>query len=323
MLAAVAATVLLALALVAFLFWSKGPSTSCIVVGTLRGGVSSIDIVERLGLGEKYGVHVKVVRFQSTLDLANAFSRGDVDVAIIPAEFVARLRERGVDAVIAAVDFYQNQAIVARKELSSAGLESLFGKRLGVFKPTGTYAMFRAYIKLLYGADVEKTFTIVNLPPMQLVEAFSRGDVDAVVVWEPLVSLLVAEHGGHIVTSFQDLWSKAMGSGSPVMVVYAVRKEWAEANSKLLEALLRARSEAAHLWNTNLSLAKQILADLYGVAGRAAELCWKRLRMVETVWVTRDQAESVIGVWKLAKLGGYISTDPEELARGAFLSAGS
>ncbi len=292
-------------------------------IGTLRGGVSSLDVIEKLGLDARHGFRLEKVLFTKTLDLASALSRGDIDVAVIPAEFVAKLREKGSDIVIIAVDFYQNQAVVARKDVDAKSIEDLKGRRLGVFKPTGTYAMFKAYMSTVYGLNAEEAFKLASMPPPQLVEAFKKGDVDAVVIWEPFVSKLVAEYGGHIVVSYSDLWRKWSGhvGDNGVMIVYAARGDWARSHPGLVERLQAARAEAAEAWNRDKGLAADVLKD-YGLSTGAAELCWKRVRMETEKGLTRSLVENILAVWRLARQGGYIAGDPERLAEGAFWQAG-
>ncbi len=294
-----------------------------IKIGTLRGGISSLDVIKAEALDEKYGFKAEVILFTSTLDLANALTHGDIDVAIIPVEFVAKLREKGSDIVVLAVDFYQNQAVVIRSGTAIVKVEDLFNNAtIGAFKPTGTYAMFRAYMKSLYGVDVDEL--VVNAPPPQLVDAFKKGEVDAVVIWEPFVSQLVADYGGRILVTYQNLWSRWEGhvGNNGVMIVYAARADWANANKELVEKLLKARSEAAKLWNSNSDLAKRILTEQYGLSEEAARLCWERLKMEEATYLTKEMVDNSIAVWMLAKEGGYISSEPESLASGAFWLAG-
>ncbi len=290
-------------------------------VGTLRGGVSSLDVIEYLHLDKETSIRVKVIRFTATLDIANAIARGDIDVAVIPVEFVAKLWERGYKVGVIAVDFYQNQAVIARGNVNAKTLEDLEGMRIGVFTPTGTYAMFRAYTRIIYHKEPLEMFKIVNLPPTQLVEAFARGDIDAAVVWEPIASMLVADYGGKIVVTFQQLWRRVLGKTTlkPVMIVYAARLDWARKHEHELKTLLELRSRAAHLWNTNRSLALRILEEYYHLTPRAAQLCWSRLHLVEAVNLNKPLEESMRMVWNLAWRGGYLPYNPSRIPDTIFI----
>jgi NitT/TauT family transport system substrate-binding protein len=301
-----------------------GGSLPVVRIGTLRGGVSSMDVILALKLDERYGFRLEPHYFTSTLDLANALKKGDIDVAIIPAEFVAKLREKGVNVTILAVDFYQNQAVVVRDGVNATGIEQLRGARVGVFKPTGTYAMFVAYMRSIYGIEPEEYFRLVNAPPPQLVQAFARGDVDAVVIWEPFVSKLVGELGGRILVSYRQLWSmwKGHAGRNGVMIVYAANAKWAWGHPGLVEKLLKARSAAAREWNSNETLAVSILEKNYGLKAGAARLCWERLKMEESEGLTEGMVKNILAVWELAREGGYISTSPDVLAKGGAFWAG-
>ena len=293
-------------------------------IGTLRGGVSSLDVILAKHLNSMNGFKIKPLFFTTTLDLANAIAHGDIDVAIIPAEFVAKLREHGSDVIIIAVDFYQNQAIIVQGKENIGSIEQLRGKKVAVFKPTGTYAMFRAYMGAVYGIDPEKDFVLVNAPPPQIVQAFARGDVDAAVIWEPFVSKLVADYGGKILVTYQELWSKWSShvGVNGVMIVYAARAKWAQEHPGLVEKLLTARSTAAKLWDDNETLAEKILEKNYGLSPEAAKLCWKRLRMETAKTLDEQLVKNILAVWELAREGGYISSSPESLAKDAFWQAG-
>jgi NitT/TauT family transport system substrate-binding protein len=293
-------------------------------IGTIRGGISSLDVILAKKLDEENGFRVKLVLFTATLDLANAIAHGDVDVAIIPAEFVAKLREKGTNVTILAVDFYQNQAIVVQGDENITSIEDLKGKKVAAFKPTGTYAMFKAYMKAIYGLNAETSFNIVNLPPPQIVQAFAKKEVDAAVIWEPFVSRLIADYGGKILVSYQELWQKwekHIGDNG-VMIVYAARGDWAAEHPELVEKLLAARSKAASIWNSDERLAEKILVDNYGLSEEAAKLCWNRLKMEVAKDLTKNLVKNILAVWELAREGGYISSQPESLAKGAFWEAG-
>jgi len=295
-----------------------------IKIGTLRGGVSSLDVILAEHLDTKNGFKVKPLYFTTTLNLANAIAHGDIDVAIIPAEFVAKLREQGSNVVILAVDFYQNQAIVVQGKENITSIEQLRGKKVAVFRPTGTFAMLLAYMKAIYGVDAQQFFHIVPAPPPQIVQAFARGDVDAAVIWEPFVSKLVADYGGKILVTYQELWRKWSGhvGGNGVMIVYAARAKWAREHPGLVEKLLTARSQAAKLWDENETLAEKILEKNYGLSPEAARLCWKRLRMETAKTLDEQLVKNILAVWELAREGGYISSSPESLAKDAFWQAG-
>ncbi|RSN77697.1 MAG: hypothetical protein DSO07_09535 [Thermoproteota archaeon] len=268
-----------------------------IVVGTLQGGISTLDLMP----------DVDVRYFDKTLDLAQALMRGDVDFAVIPAELVAKIRMMDSDVKIISVDMMQNQAIVV-KDISS--LEGLRGKRIGVFTPTGTFAMFSSYMSALNITD----FKLVDKPPAQLIQAFQKDEVDAVVIWEPYVSKLVGM-GGKILVTFRDLWRICGLKGDPVMVVWAARPG-IDADS--VNKVMKMREKALSEWG-NETLVVRVMMDKYGLTAEEASFMYKRVEIVKT-GLDEDLKRSIREVWYLAWRGGYIQRDPSEIGEDAFWS---
>ncbi len=284
------------------LFSSRGAQK--IKIGTLQGGVSTLDVIQMV---DKKGL-VSVKYFDKTLNLAQALERGDIDVAVIPAEMVAKLDQMGGKVRIVAVDMFQNQAIVVHRDSGIETLEDLIGKRVGVFTPTGTYAMFKTYMTLkqipLDG------MILVDKPPAQLVQAFQNGEIDAVVIWEPFVSKLLCS-GGKVLESFSSLGQDLTGR-KPVMIVYAASSKAVEEKRSALRELIKLRIEAAKFWRSNKDKVVEILTKKYDLTEEEASSVYNRV----DIWdgdLTKDLEENIMTVWKLAWRGGYLKKDPSDL----------
>lgn len=294
---------LAAILLLAFGFTHEGGRA--IKVGTIQGGISTLDLIPKEELKR---LSVDVIHFSRTLDLANALARGDVDLAVIPAELVGKLKEQGEEVYIVDVEMFQNQAIVGRGGSLRAALKG----RVGVFVPTGTFSMFKSYMKELYGLNVEE-LNLVDAPPPQLLEAFSRGEVDAVVIWEPFVSKLIVEMNGTILASYEELWHKWSGSEQPgVMIVWAASKK---GMNSPIQGVLEARKEAAKRWGSEYAKAR--LMEKYGLSEAVAESVLKRVK----VWkggLTDELKENIREVWRLAWEGGYLEKDPSSIWEDVF-----
>ncbi|MCE4627537.1 MAG: ABC transporter substrate-binding protein [Desulfurococcales archaeon] len=320
----VAIIVLLVLAAGVYYGFSKrGGSMYTIRAATLQGGISTLDIIEREGLLESRGYGLKVMRLQKTPDIIAALVKNDTDLAVIPAEMAAKLVEEGHDIVIVGVDMLQNQAILVANNSNLTSPEDLQGKLVGAVLPSGTYKLFKAYMKVVYNLTVvegEKpspgVITAVNVPPGSILNSLERGDVDAVVIWEPFVSLGLAR-GDRILVSFQDLWKKAGVEGEPVMLVWVARADFAEKHPDALNAFLSARSEAASMWVANRSLVIGMLMDLYKLPADAANILYNRTVIVQG-YLTEDLVKSIRSEWWLAWRGGYLEKDPASIPDSVF-----
>lgn len=279
--------ILLALIIsVAFTLLPKGPGSRKIVVGTIQGGISTLDLIE--GKVD----WIEVIRFDKSLDLAQALSKGEVDVAVITSEMYAKFALKDESLRIIAADMLQNQAIVGVKELNE-----LKGKKLGATTASGTYAMFVSYVKLS-GLSLDD-IRVVDAPPLQLAQALERGDIDAVVCWEPLVSKLIAKGYDHV--DFSSLSERYVGS-EVVMLVWVAREE-VLSRSELRE-LLSLRKDAAAKWDYD---APQALKRLYGLNDEEVKVLLSRVKILRGD--LREYEDGVVASWRLALMGGYIEGD--------------
>ncbi len=295
--------------------------TLTIRAGTLQGGISTLDVMENKSLGEKYGFNLQVLRFQKTPDIIAALSNGEVDVAVIPAEMAAKLIQSNVNVTIFAVDMYQNQGILTlSSDINSP--EDLVGRKVGVVAASGTYKMFKAYMGVVYNISVNEESTvvsdkinIVNVPPPLIVDALVNGDVDAIVIWEPFVSVAVVKHDARFVANYSELWRKMGKSGDPVMLVWVARSELV--GSKILDNLAKAREEAAKIWVSDKDYTLSLLISLYNLDEEVANFLYNRVK-ISTVNLNGDLESNIREVWWLAWKGGYLPEDPSTIGEEAF-----
>uniref|UniRef100_A0A7J3ZIR6 ABC transporter substrate-binding protein n=1 Tax=Fervidicoccus fontis TaxID=683846 RepID=A0A7J3ZIR6_9CREN len=298
------------------------PGEAFVRAATLQGGISTLDIMLEAHLDRKHGFRLEVLRLQKTPDILAAIAKGDADLAVIPVEMAAKLVQDGENIKIVAVDMFQNQAILAKSE----GMESaadLKGKRVAAVVASGTYMMFKAYLKLAYNVDVSETgfnesaVNVVNVPPGLIVAALERGDVDAIVVWEPLVSRAIVEASARIVEDFSAMWKRLGYPGEPVMLVWVARGDFVERSESALRAFLSARLEAARAWIDDRELVVSTLSKLYGLSEQAAETLYGRVRVCAEP-LDSKLVENIRRVWMIAWMGGYLKESPDGIPEDAF-----
>jgi NitT/TauT family transport system substrate-binding protein len=242
---------------------------------------------------------MKVVRFDKPLDLSQALSRGEVDVAVITAEMYAKFAEKDKDLKIIAADMLQNQAIIGVEDI-----RELKGKRVGATTASGTYAMFLAYLNL--SGLSQKDIIVVDAPPLQLVQALERKDVDAIVCWEPIASKLIAKGYKHV--DFIKLAERYLGR-KPVMLVWVAKASFL--GRPEAKEFIEMRERAASEWGKR---APEALKKLYNMSDGEVSVLMRRVEIVRGL-----PKEDIIAAWELASAGGYISEGLiEELKGRAF-----
>ncbi|WP_297467694.1 ABC transporter substrate-binding protein [Thermococcus sp.] len=276
---------------------------------TLLGGISTLDIMQAKGFDEENGFHVKVLRLAKTPDIIAALEKGETDFAVIPAEMAAKLAQSGVDIKIIGVDMFQNQAIIGKKKMKP---EELRGKKIGAVVASGTFKLFEAYMKVLYNISPNE-YTVVNVPPGSIEDSLK--DVDAVVIWEPMVSQLIVKNYT-VIATFSKLWNEAKArglvQGPPVMLVWVVRGDFLEKHRNLVDAFIKAQLESARYWKEHPEGTKEILGDLYHIDEKTLNVLYSRTE-VNDERLNDDLIKGIKSEWYLAYLGGYLKENPESL----------
>ncbi|MEM4581431.1 MAG: hypothetical protein QW092_03610, partial [Candidatus Korarchaeum sp.] len=91
------------IASLAFTLLPKRYGSRKILVGTIQGGISTLDLME--GKVD----WIDVMRFDKSLDLAQALGKGEVDVAVITSEMYAKFALKDESLKVIAADMLQNQ----------------------------------------------------------------------------------------------------------------------------------------------------------------------------------------------------------------------
>ncbi len=283
-------------------------ATPTVRAATLLGGISTLDIMQAKGFDGKNGFHVKVLRLAKTPDIIAALKNGETDFAVIPAEMAAKLAQSGVDIKIIAVDMLQNQAIIGKEKMRP---EEIKGKKIGAVVASGTFKLFQAYMKALYNVTPDD-YTVVNVPPGSIEDSLK--DVDAVVIWEPIVSQLMVKNYT-VIATYSQLWdeAKARGivSGPAVMLVWVVRGDFLREHKALVDKFIRAQEESAIYWKNNEADTEKVLMDLYHLDENTVKTLYGRTEVVSGL--TDEMITGIKSEWHLAYLGGYLTENPENL----------
>jgi ABC-type nitrate/sulfonate/bicarbonate transport system substrate-binding protein len=110
---------------------------------------------------------------------------------------------------------------------------------LGMVYPFSCHNYDLRYWLAAAGIHPDNDVTLAVIPPPLIAEGLAAGHVDGYCVGAPWGAVSVANGGGHIVATKQELWAN-----SPEKVLGA-RLDWAERNPALLQALIMALLNAA------------------------------------------------------------------------------
>src|SRR6185295_18977296 len=98
-----------------------------------------------------------------------------------------------------------------------------------------------------YGFDLQKDTQIVTATaPSDMVTLLGKGDVDAIIAWQPITDQDVLRGQGVYLAKQIDLWRKATGrpSGFPVHVCYLLHNDFLARNTSNAKDLNDAQKDA-------------------------------------------------------------------------------
>ena len=152
---------------------------------------AQIPVAEAAGYFDQQGVDVTVINFSTGIEALQALQGGQVDIT--PAADVptaAALAQSPDLRVVADGSRWHGSKIVARKDSGITDVADLDGHRIGT--PIGTSAEYFA-TTVMGAANIDSK--LVNVSPSATVTAMSRGDIDAVSVFQPYQEQVVEALG--------------------------------------------------------------------------------------------------------------------------------
>ncbi|MDR2281006.1 MAG: ABC transporter substrate-binding protein [Gordonia sp. (in: high G+C Gram-positive bacteria)] len=156
---------------------------------------AQVPVAADTGLFTSHGVTVKVVNFSSGVEALQAAVAGQVDVttaADVPT--AAALAKSSDIKVVGDGARWAGSRIVARKQSGITTVNDLAGKRIGT--PIGTSAGYFAS-NVLDRSKLDAD--LVQVAPSAVVTAITRGDVDAVSIFQPYQAQSVQALGSEAV----------------------------------------------------------------------------------------------------------------------------
>jgi sulfonate transport system substrate-binding protein len=257
------------------------------------GHVSPLHLVE--AELKKMNIDVKRAEFVRYADARTALLSNSVDVTVVGPADLAIAASQGSKNIVGLTGVATSpKYLVVRKGVNINTWDDLKGKRVAV--APGSAVWFAWAMTLVENNIPYNTFQAVNVQGggTAFVQALKRGDVDAMLSWEPFESSVVAEGAAYFATKLVDYsTSKAVG---PELGLLAAS---AESYSKRREVIRR------FLW-AYLSAEEQLSKDSNAFINTYSAYTGLPLD------VTRESH-------KLIKLGGVLTRDQiERLAEASF-----
>jgi NitT/TauT family transport system substrate-binding protein len=225
--------------------------------------------------------HLRLVEFVDSADMIRAFRNGALDAVALTLEEALRLESLGLEPrVVLVLDASHGaDCVVARPEVKT--LAELQGRRVALeHMALGLYMLGRALEGVrLRPEDVQRVPTRLD----SHLEVYQRGEVDAVVTFEPTCQQLV-EAGAHVLFDSSRIPEE-------ILDVLVVRKSYLAANPERIDVLLRGWFSALDYLGAHPDEAERLMAPRLGIPPRQLRKALAGVRLLDA----RQQREQLTG----------------------------
>ncbi|AJY45466.1 ABC transporter substrate-binding protein [Martelella endophytica] len=190
---------------------------------TLTVGYQKVGHLAPLELVQQYldplNVKLEMAEFARYADTRTALIAGSLDIATVgPADLPIALSQ-GSDSVVGIMGVGSSAKYpIVRNGVELSSWEDLEGKKIGIAPGSAVWFQFAA--TLIEAGVPYDSFESVNIQGggAAFDQALQRGDVDAIITWEPFESIPVLEGYGHFATDLDYSKSESVGAELGMMV---------------------------------------------------------------------------------------------------------
>lgn len=225
---------------------------------------------------KKLGVDLKLVEFVRYADARTALLAGSLDMASVgPADLAIALAQGSTNIVGLMGVGSSPKYVVAGKDVKLEKWEDIKGKKIAIAPGSAVWFQFAATL-------VEKnipynSFTAVNIQGggANFDQALKKGEIDAIVTWEPFESIPVLEGYGYFAKNLEYGSSKAVG---PELGLIAASKNAVDTKKDAVERFVWAYLKSQEA----MAKSPKAFADAYAkLSGMTPELAAKASEVIK------------------------------------------
>ncbi len=265
-----------------------GPAAAAEKVTFSSVSAGSVGVITEVAKAQRFdernGIALEVSLFNpADAEKAVLFKR--VDAGIFAPISAARVNLRGERLRIFWPLLLNHTSILVPPGSPTKTLEDLKGKKLGIIERISSAYTSTAAIFKRRGFDIEKDFQLVISTPPVLVGLLEKREVDAIVIWEPIVSQLLAGERARELERLGEAW-EGLSGGIPMLFIGATaHQEWLDANRETARRLARALGDAIQYIRTNPEMVETARKALGWKTPAEAALMRARIpRIYPAIW---------------------------------------
>lgn len=267
-------------------------------------------VIKDEGLDAKHGLNLRIREF-SPDQSEQALLTGQVDAGFFGVVSLAKIRSEGRDLVFLAPLQTNHGAVIVQKDSPYRSLQSLKGREIATLEPvSGLYTTMQVLASEL-GLSWERDFKLVSAPPPGLIAFIEKGEVDAIVHFEPNTSKLLATDKYRDVMDLSKAWEER--TGEPLfMLGLAASGAWVEDNPEAARRLTATIRETTRLLSRDEELIARHLRQ-FDLEPEVVDVAKKRMSEIYISESTESSADNARMILERAKELGIIEEVPDPI----------
>lgn len=265
-------------------------------IGTLNGSIQTAVGLEE-GWFDELGVKVNFLYFDSGRDVNNAFASGSVDLASFGSSPISL----GVSSDLNYEVVFLNdvigsaESLVVKNDAEISDVAGLKGKKVATpFASTSHYSLLNALqLAGVDAADVE----ILDMQPQDILAAWTRGDIDAAYIWNPILAEL--EKDGTVLTDSEKLAEQGVVAAD----LSAAGKEFAEKYPTLVTEYVKVFIKTYELIDSDPERVVQDTAANLGITEEEAQQ-----QLFDNKWISGEEQLSDAYLGTSGSIGALADT---------------
>ncbi|PIR87413.1 MAG: hypothetical protein COU11_00600 [Candidatus Harrisonbacteria bacterium CG10_big_fil_rev_8_21_14_0_10_49_15] len=246
-------------------------------------------------------LNIEPQRYENSDALGSAFASGEVAGIFSLFPFALKLFREGVDSRVLLLGHREGQSLVVREEIKTAA--DLKGKT--IFIPHKYSTHYILLEKILQQAGLRMTDIQLDIGYEKITDVpkkFASGEVDGVIIAEPMATEIIRNGGGHTLTLSRDMQKHH------VDCIFVARQDFLEQSGEVAAALVDSLVRAGGFINSYPRQASEIAEEFLGwpkdllleslAHDKGHILFWDLLPRLEDFEELQRIAVEELGLWK-------------------------
>lgn len=200
-------------------------------MGTYSGGMAGFmsHVIKAYKLDEKNGINIDT-RPMAPVQLYTGVAYKRLEVGLLPIISAAMSTLEGNEVKIIGPTIYNGGMVMVKKESPYKKLSELYGKKFAIYPRIMSTTQHFQMLLQLQGVDMDKNFQLFEGKTHDILMAIlQRGEVEGILLHEPLVTKMIAEGFFREIARLNDMWLELRGQ--PLLsTALATHSDWLKEN---------------------------------------------------------------------------------------------